>query len=153
MDMDILPGHEIPVRPAARGPWLPRWSRTVALLALLTGAAVGSPALPTAAQPFAPPPHFREWWRRTEACAGLKGNFDRIAWYQVPHARTFPTRLGEKVGLWTRQEHGTRIVVAEAYRDDELVVRHEMLHDLLDRGGHPAEYFEVRCGLTWQRWP
>lgn len=32
------------------------------------------------------------------------------------------------------------------------VVRHEMLHALLDRGDHPPEYFVSRCGLTWESW-
>jgi hypothetical protein len=27
-----------------------------------------------------------------------------------------------------------------------------MLHALLDQGGHPPEYFEVRCQLTWDGW-
>ena len=26
-----------------------------------------------------------------------------------------------------------------------MVVRHEMLHELLGRGDHPAAYFQVRC--------
>jgi hypothetical protein len=32
------------------------------------------------------------------------------------------------------------------------VVRHEMLHALLGRQGHPSEYFVTRCGLTWASW-
>jgi hypothetical protein len=27
-----------------------------------------------------------------------------------------------------------------------------MLHALLDREGHPTEYFQTKCGLTWDSW-
>ena len=35
---------------------------------------------------------------------------------------------------------------ATAKVENPLVVRHEMLHELLGRGDHPAEYFQRRCG-------
>jgi hypothetical protein len=35
---------------------------------------------------------------------------------------------------------------------DEMVVRHEMLHDLLGRPGHPDPPFGVGCPLTWESW-
>jgi hypothetical protein len=35
---------------------------------------------------------------------------------------------------------------------DEMVVRHEMLHDLIGRPGHPAPPFGVGCPLTWATW-
>jgi hypothetical protein len=35
---------------------------------------------------------------------------------------------------------------------DEMVVRHEMLHDLLGRPGHPDPPFGSGCPLTWATW-
>jgi hypothetical protein len=35
---------------------------------------------------------------------------------------------------------------------DEMVVRHEMLHDLLSRPGHPDPPFGKGCPLTWNTW-
>jgi hypothetical protein len=35
---------------------------------------------------------------------------------------------------------------------DEMVVRHEMLHDLIGRPGHPAPPFGQGCPLTWETW-
>jgi hypothetical protein len=35
---------------------------------------------------------------------------------------------------------------------NEMVVRHEMLHDLLDRAGHPDPPFGNPCPLTWATW-
>ena len=51
---------------------------------------------------------------------------------------------------WSADE--VRIAVAEGYVAHELVVRHEMLHALLDREGHPPLYFQQRCALTWETW-
>lgn len=108
--------------------------------------------LPATAQAMNPPEQYRTWWAETEACSGLQGSFEQIKWFVVPDSLTFSTNTGEKVGLWTESSAGTRIIIAGAYSGHELVVRHEMLHALLDREGHPAEYFQTRCGLTWETW-
>jgi hypothetical protein len=108
--------------------------------------------LPATAQVMNPPEQYRTWWAETESCSGLQGNFDQINWFVVPDSLTFSTSTGEKVGLWTESSAGTRIIIAGAYSGHELVVRHEMLHALLDREGHPAEYFQTRCALTWETW-
>ena len=78
---------------------------------------------------------------------------DKVTWYVVPGVRTFPTEAGERVGYWSKSRMGTRIILAGNYRDDELVVRHEMLHELLGREGHPDVYFRDRCLLTWDTFP
>lgn len=108
--------------------------------------------LPATAQAMTPPAEYRAWWTETESCSGLKGNFNQISWYVVPDSLTFTTSTGEKVGLWSESSAGVRIIIAGAYSHHELVVRHEMLHALLDREGHPSEYFQNRCGLTWETW-
>ena len=51
-----------------------------------------------------------------------------------------------------RDRDGARIVLAGNYETSEMAVRHEMLHHLLDRTGHPPEYFVTRCHLTWDSW-
>jgi hypothetical protein len=33
-----------------------------------------------------------------------------------------------------------------------MVVRHEMLHDLMRRSGHPDPPFGNGCPLTWETW-
>jgi len=124
------------------------------LLATLAACEVLGPAepLPAESARMLAPMEYQQWWARTEACSGLTGDFDRIDWFVVKGAETFQTADGPKVGLWSHSDKGVRIIVAEAYAENELVVRHEMLHALLDREGHPAEYFEHRCGLTWESW-
>jgi hypothetical protein len=107
---------------------------------------------PEGAIPLPAPAVYAAWFARTEACAGLRGDPARIEWLVVPGVETFPTEAGPKHAMWTRRGDRHRIVLAGNYVQHEMVVRHEMLHALLGRGGHPAEYFEARCGLTWETW-
>lgn len=136
-------------------PKVPMPMYCLALLGTLAACEALGPAepLPARAQLVSTPPDiYRDWWIKTEACSGLSGSFDRIQWYVVPDVQTFQTDAGEKVGLWTHSSEGVRIIIAGDYESNELVVRHEMLHALLDREGHPTEYFHDRCGLTWDSW-
>jgi hypothetical protein len=109
-------------------------------------------APPDGAIPMAVPAEYATWYARTEACAELRGQLEGIEWYVVPDAATFETSIGEKVGLWERVGNVSRITIAGDYVGNEMVVRHEMLHDLLERTGHPPEYFVARCHLTWESW-
>ncbi len=107
---------------------------------------------PAGAVVLTPPPEYAVWYARTEACAQLQGGAHEIEWYVVPDVATFETSIGEKVGLWEKVGHLSRITIAGDYVGNEMVVRHEMLHDLLERTGHPPEYFVNRCHLTWDSW-
>ena len=75
--------------------------------------------------PLDPPPAFLEWWNKTKACSGLEGNFDRINW-SVIDGPSFSCSSGQCAGHW-RQDH--HIFLAGDWAMDEMVVRHEMLHD------------------------
>jgi hypothetical protein len=108
--------------------------------------------LPAGAVPFAAPASYAAWFARTERCSGLLGSFETIEWYVVPNVATFPTSAGPKVGMWEKSGSVARIIVAGDYAGHEMVVRHEMLHHLLDREGHPPEFFTDRCRLTWETW-
>jgi hypothetical protein len=109
-------------------------------------------ALPEGAQAFVPPAEYQAWWVSTEGCSAIQGNIGRIKWYVVPGVSTFPTSEGEKVGIRIKSGDDIRIVIAGNYVEHEMVVRHEMLHALLNRAGHPPEYFQDRCHLTWETW-
>jgi hypothetical protein len=125
-------------------------------LALITlgcsPASLGPNSLPDGAVSLAAPTEYRSWWASTESCSGISGDFDQIAWYTVPGVSTMGTDIGEKVGIWAYQDGQSTITIAGEYVQHELVVRHEMLHELLGREGHPDEYFVARCGLTWESW-
>lgn len=104
------------------------------------------PRLPTHAEPFTPPAVYREWWALTEACSGLQGEFTRIAWFRVPGAESIPLGDGTLVnGYW---DVSNRIVLAGRSEQFGDLVRHEMLHALLQSRSHTRDAFIGRCGGT-----
>jgi hypothetical protein len=66
-----------------------------------------------------------------------------VRWYVVPNSDYFVVDGKQYDGMWYSHFH--YITLASAYLSSGLVVRHEMLHDLLDRTDHPPEYFRDRC--------
>jgi hypothetical protein len=129
-----------------------RLASAAIIMMACTPGPVGPSSLPDGAVPFDPPAEYQTWWERTEACSGQSGDLGSIEWYTVPGVRLMQTEIGEKVGLWRRANGQTTVTIAGDYVDNELVVSHEMLHELLVREGHPEEYFVERCGLTWDSW-
>ena len=88
-----------------------------------------------------PPGLYGEYWSAVEQCSGLRGEFGRIRWYAVPTAPfTCPTATGFCYGFW-RKPHDIFVERTAPF----LVVGHEMLHDLLQRGDHPPVF--RACGL------
>jgi len=98
--------------------------------------------------PMTPPAEYREWWAKTEACSGLSGDFDQVQWSGVP-GDGFKCSTGTCAGHWEPDHH---IYLAQDWTTNEMVVRHEMLHDLLQRPGHPDPPFGSPCPLTWATW-
>jgi hypothetical protein len=98
--------------------------------------------------PLQPPAVYQEWWAKTEACSGRTGNFNRVSWSMI-EGYSFPCSSGECAGHWRTNHH---IFLAGDWVMDEMVVRHEMLHDLIGHPGHPDPPFGVGCPLTWATW-
>ena len=121
-----------------------RLSLLIAGLATLAGCELPTEPFPSGAVPFEPPQAYATWWQLTSACSGVSGDFSAIRWFVVPGAQTIPVRGREYHGAWYRD--GNRIVLAEGAQQSGPLVRHEMLHALIDRGGHPREYYRSRCG-------
>jgi len=120
------------------------------LLAVLIFALLGGCGFdPAGEQPLDAPAVYRTGWNKTEACSGLSGDFDRIEWLVVP-GHGFACSSGQCAGHW---ESSHRIYIASDWTRNEMVVRHEMLHELLRRGGHPDPPFGKGCPLTWATWP
>jgi hypothetical protein len=97
---------------------------------------------------YPPPDQYRIWWEKTQACSGLSGDFDRVRWEVVP-GQSFRCGGGQCAGHWQSDHH---IFIASDYTDHEMVVRHEMLHDLIGHSGHPNPPFGEGCPLTWATW-
>jgi hypothetical protein len=115
----------------------------VALAGCRDFAAPAVPALPPGAQTFVPPAEYADWWNATEQCAGRTGDMSRVRWFDVPGRTSFAYLDGQYDGYWWDQVHW--IILAGDKVENGLVVRHEMLHELLGRGDHPAAYFQQRC--------
>ena len=77
-------------------------------------------------QPFDPPAIYGTWWTATESCSRESGRLDRIEWYL---ATSIVSDGVLAFGAWTPPHE---ILIVSGYEDNEVIVRHEMLHDLLD---------------------
>jgi hypothetical protein len=88
------------------------------------------------ARPFTPPPAYAALWRGLERCSGLRGDYASVRFYTVDSLDNHA--VGRTVGR--------SVYLVRLFRDSEPVVRHEMLHVLLQRNGHPAQYFRGPCG-------
>lgn len=127
-----------------RRPAPARLIRAAGLLLALTGCGFD----PDGDVPLEPPPVYREWFAKTEACSGRTGDFSRLRW-SVIEGYSFTCASGQCAGHW-RTDH--QIFLASEWVMDEMVVRHEMLHDILNRSGHPDPPFGDGCPLTWASW-
>lgn len=95
---------------------------------------------------------YQEWWNKTEACSGLKGDMSQVTFYAVD-SPSGAISLGNEAahGWWIR--NGNRIYLPANALAEEWLVRHEMLHALLQRGTHPTAQFVADCHLaTHQVW-
>jgi len=67
-----------------------------------------------------------------------------VSWYVVPNTAILSHQGRQVVAYWIGNPD--RIVLADASRDNGSIVRHEMLHALLHRNGHPRDAFLTACG-------
>jgi len=103
-----------------------------------------TPDLPAGAEALTPLAAYADWWKATEECAGTLGSMSRVSWFVVPNRTSFAYGDGQYDGYWWNGVHW--ILLAGDKVENGMIVRHEMLHELLGRGDHPAEYFQRRCG-------
>lgn len=86
---------------------------------------------------------YPQWWKNTEDCMGLTGDFSRWSWYSVQEdaftvdgqdgyysAYTFGP--GDPVA---RESYWWRIYVVNAQLLNAVTIRHEMVHALADLNG------------------
>lgn len=102
---------------------------------LLVATACTALTEPNYGERFSPPPSYQQLWKAMESCSGLRGDFYQIEWFHAPS-----DVIGEKVsGRWWAPH---TIVLSEFTYTANIVttIQHEMLHDLLQAGGHPAVF-------------
>ena len=103
-----------------------------------------APDVPPTAVSLTPSARFALWWRLTQACSGINGDLAAVSWYYVPKTRTLSYQ-GQRVDAYWIADPD-RVVLADSLRNDGPTVRHEMLHVLLHRAGHPRDAFLEACG-------
>jgi hypothetical protein len=101
------------------------------------------PEPPSGAVPLTPiPAEYAGWWALTARCSGSNVNFQDVTWSVYPGA-TIPGTYGA-VGAWYSRTR--TIVLAQGQENNGPLVRHEMLHALVNRRGHSRVDFVDRCG-------
>lgn len=94
--------------------------------------------------PYDRPDIYKKWWKEISDCAGLRGNLKKIHW----HWATWPAdtsygdgyfrcpndskRTGWCDGWWSANKRHD-IYIGKTHMDDQRVIKHEMLHDLLGK--------------------
>lgn len=129
-----------------------RFRRSAGSILLLTLALSGcdfitDPAFPGEAEPFSPPAVYKTWWEMTKSCAGLSLPFEDIQWFVIPESNHFIFGGDAAGGAWFRDRKAI-VLVSDGILEGQLV-RHEMLHALLQDGGHPrAEFLNLCAGVV-----
>jgi hypothetical protein len=105
-----------------------------------------NPKLPADAEQFVPPRVYSTWWKLTEECSGLAGPLAAVSWFRTARGLQDP-RTGRAIpAYWSSGTN--RIVVAGYALFDAGAVRHEMLHSLIGKPGHPRQQFVENCAGT-----
>jgi hypothetical protein len=115
---------------------------TLVVVGGLTACSLITSPLPPGAEQFVPPAVYARWWAMTEACSGHSGDLGAIHWFRVPGVEFMHN--GQSVGGYYNQRTN-RIVLVEEGIEAGRLVRHEMLHALLQQGGHPRSQFLGSC--------
>jgi hypothetical protein len=133
---------------AGRAPLASNGAVKALLVAAVAACGVTDPrdVLPDGAVAFAPPSEYRALWAATEQCAARRRPFAAVRWFQVPGAwEVVIPDDGRRVQGYYHRGRRT-VVLAGAYVESDPVVRHEMLHAVLEQPGHPPVF--DRCGLS-----
>lgn len=101
--------------------------------------------LPPDASLTTPPPEYAQWYAEVEVCAGVTGSFAQVRWFSVPHEQWWdPVFEQYTTGTW-REPHD--IYIASSHADNQGLVRHEIVHDLLQGGLVYDPRFERCSGI------
>lgn len=123
------------------------WFVHLALVPLLNSCQITlDPKLPDDAERFVPPTVYSTWWKLTEECSGLSGSLGAVSWFRTASDLQDP-RTGRAIpAYWSSGTN--RIVVAGYSVFEGGAVRHEMLHSLIGKPGHPRQQFLANCAGT-----
>jgi len=113
-------------------------------LATVACSDVFEPEFPPNAVLIPAPAQYRVWWEVVESCSGHTRDFDAVRWYRVPIGQGLTLDGESAAGAWFATENS--IAIGDGWRTVGSLVRHEILHAILQTGSHPEEYFSDACG-------
>jgi hypothetical protein len=105
------------------------------------------------------PPFYAKWYRETEQCIGLNGDYQRLRFYTytlpwIGGPRRFPENPKLR-DVYVGQQWGDstgKAVLSSLHLGHEGTVKHEMGHHILNLNGmraanlaHDSTYFNARC--------
>ncbi len=106
---------------------------------------------PEGAAPLQVPATYATWWAELEQCAHRSANLERIRFWKVKGEEFACPNGPTCAGRWQSPHH---VYIAERWIDNPSLVKHEMLHDLLNTGEHPPEIFgPAGCNVLWDPAP
>lgn len=82
----------------------------------------------------------------TQACSGITGSLGAVTWYKTDQPLNNPQTGDPIIGYWNSANNQI-VLVSSAMLDGEAV-RHEMLHALVRKPGHPRNQFLGNCAGT-----
>jgi hypothetical protein len=99
--------------------------------------------------PFDAPWQYRQWWAEDEKCSGLKGDFDHWNFAAV-NASAFRVNHSDMLFIGYTWSDTHTIYLVAPFKMNPLLVKHEMIHALMDENnmpaGHPDSLFNRKCG-------
>lgn len=117
---------------------LTRCMRRLSLL--LTVVACSAISGVVAPEPYEPPMIYQRWWDEVQECTQLTGNLSAITWFVADEVGS--DKNGLWAGLWVEPHH---IYIQRGYQTYWLVIKHEMIHDLRQKGNHDSPMFRAEC--------
>jgi hypothetical protein len=118
----------------------------VGIPGLMACSDVFAPPLPSDAEQFSPPAVYSTWWNMTQACSGITGSLGAVTWYKTDEPLSNPQTGDPIIGYWNSANNN--IVLESGVMLDGEAVRHEMLHALVRKPGHPRNQFLGNCAGT-----
>ncbi len=90
-----------------------------------------------------PPDLYRTWWGEVEECSETEGRFERVEWFTA--REIINAEAGsEHPGAWLPPH---QIYVEDRFVLSEAVVKHEMVHELLQLEHHGSPAFGSCAGI------
>jgi hypothetical protein len=97
-------------------------------------------------QPLAVQPEYYHLWLEVEKCSGLHRDWGHVKFYVLDmDVWGLPIHGMWLAAYWNEPDNS--ITFLERYVHDPRIVKHEMLHSLIGKGGHPKELFIDACDV------